>query len=102
MAGCRTDKSRRRREVWKKTNGKCAHCGKMASSHMQTIDHFIPKSRGGSYDMRNLVPLCKDCNRDRQSIEIDPKKFYKFAPEWVIHECRKYQRQFKTNYGAFA
>ncbi len=102
MAGCRDDKNRRRREVWKKTNGVCAHCGKMASPQKQTIDHFIPRSWGGTYDMRNLVPLCQECNWNRRAREVNPEKFYQFAPQWVIRDCRSYQRQFERNYGAFA
>ncbi len=91
------DKVGRRKAVWKKTNGVCAHCGKAVSSQKQTIDHFIPKSWGGSYDMRNLVPLCQDCNWERKADEVNPAKFYKYAPQNVIHMCLSYKRQWEQN-----
>ncbi|MCR5058795.1 MAG: HNH endonuclease [Clostridiales bacterium] len=38
-----------------------------------TIDHFVPRSLGGTFDRRNLMPLCKDCNKERKSDYIDPR-----------------------------
>ena len=97
MAGFKNDKGRRRKDIWKKTNGVCAHCGKAASPQNQTVDHFIPRSWGGTFDKRNLVPLCVDCNRSRKSRSIDPEVYYSYAPQWVIHECRQYKRKFERN-----
>ena len=39
----RTDKLR---QVWKKSDGVCAHCGKAVSSRNRTVDHYVPKSKG--------------------------------------------------------
>jgi hypothetical protein len=36
----------------------CAYCGKYAN----TVDHIIPRKRGGSNDHSNLVAACKPCN----------------------------------------
>jgi 5-methylcytosine-specific restriction endonuclease McrA len=36
----------------------CAYCGRKAT----TVDHVIPRSRGGEHDPRNLVACCKTCN----------------------------------------
>jgi 5-methylcytosine-specific restriction endonuclease McrA len=30
-----------------------------------TIDHFIPKSKGGGDDLNNLVTSCRDCNLEK-------------------------------------
>ena len=54
-------------EVWSKSNGLCAKCGKAIQDDKQTIDHFIPKYHGGTDDFRNLIPLCKACNRAKGS-----------------------------------
>ncbi len=44
----------------------CAYCGKpLYSPEETTIDHIIPKSRGGSNHFRNLIPACLPCNRER-------------------------------------
>lgn len=32
------------------------------------IDHFYPKSKGGSNDPRNLVPSCMSCNLEKRAM----------------------------------
>jgi hypothetical protein len=34
---------------------------------MMTIDHVIPKCRGGSNHMSNLVPMCEPCNHTKDN-----------------------------------
>lgn len=87
------NKPTRRRAIWAKTDGHCAHCGKIAYGNNKTIDHFIPKSEGGGYDRRNLMPLCSSCNKQRSSEPIDPKEFYKYAPSWAIEDCLDYEAE---------
>lgn len=43
---------------------KCACCGVQAPEHHVTIDHIKPKSKFPELatDLRNLQPLCHDCN----------------------------------------
>ena len=36
----------------------CQYCGKKAES----IDHIIPKSKGGKHEWSNVVACCKKCN----------------------------------------
>jgi hypothetical protein len=65
--GRRKKKKNLKSEVWSKSNGLCAKCGKAIQDDKQTIDHFIPKYHGGTDDFRNLIPLCKACNRAKGS-----------------------------------
>ncbi len=44
--------------VYKRDENKCQYCG---STRHLTIDHVIPKSKGGSEDWTNLVVACS-CN----------------------------------------
>lgn len=49
---------------------RCVSCGGWFSKSQITVDHKIPKRKGGTDDMWNLQPMCKHCNsskRDRQS-----------------------------------
>ncbi len=44
----------------------CFHCGERipGRAHM-TVEHIIPRSRGGTNQMQNLRPACHDCNNGR-------------------------------------
>ncbi|MGI0008160.1 MAG: HNH endonuclease [Nitrosopumilaceae archaeon] len=62
--------------VYDKTDGYCYYCGKKLSfvnygklgNHGSwEIDHSKPVSKGGSDYLRNLVPACTTCNRDKSN-----------------------------------
>jgi hypothetical protein len=49
--------------VLQKTEGRCAYCGcSLAQFTYWHAEHSIPKSRGGSDELDNLVPSCPRCN----------------------------------------
>ena len=85
----------RLKRLWEKTGGLCAHCGRPASSRTRTVDHFIPRSKGGGYDIRNLMPLCQDCNKARGTKWINPYSFYKYAPDSLCRKCLDYAEELK-------
>ena len=58
------DKSKREK-VWDKTGGYCYYCGKKLDPNNWEIDHKIPKSRGGTDALDNLVPCCPECNDEK-------------------------------------
>lgn len=47
-----------RRGVLRRDSHRCGYCGKSAS----TIDHVLPRSRGGADSWENLVACCLTCN----------------------------------------
>jgi len=47
-----------RRAVFARDHGTCQYCGKAAES----IDHVIPRSRGGEHIWDNVVACCRRCN----------------------------------------
>ena len=49
-----------RNRVFKRDNYECVYCG---SKKSLTIDHVIPKSKGGDNSWNNLVTCCSPCNR---------------------------------------
>lgn len=49
-----------RREIWKRDEGRCTHCG---SKHALEIDHRIPFAAGGKTELENLRLLCRSCNQ---------------------------------------
>lgn len=40
----------------------CQYCGNKFQYHELTMDHVIPKSRGGEKSWTNIVACCKRCN----------------------------------------
>src|SRR5437773_1239716 len=58
----RDARSRRitRRAVFARDSWTCQYCG--TTSHL-TVDHVIPRSRGGPSDWENIVTSCAPCNR---------------------------------------
>jgi 5-methylcytosine-specific restriction endonuclease McrA len=48
------------RKVYKRDGRRCCNCG---STERLTIDHIVPRSRGGSNALDNLQVLCHDCNQ---------------------------------------
>lgn len=48
-------------KVFVRYDGKCVYCGGEAT----TIDHITPRSKGGTNNLANLVPACKDCNEEK-------------------------------------
>lgn len=62
----------------------CAYCGEEFSGYKLTIDHVMPRSRGGKNVWQNCVTSCKPCNHrksDRTPEEAHMKLLYvPYAP----------------------
>ncbi|MBW8827457.1 MAG: HNH endonuclease [Acidobacteria bacterium] len=53
-----------RRAIFARDGSRCQYCGGVAES----IDHVVPRSRGGEHAWENVVAACRPCNarkRDR-------------------------------------
>jgi 5-methylcytosine-specific restriction endonuclease McrA len=46
--------------------GICHYCEKKFKPKDLTMDHVVPLARGGTSTPGNIVPACKDCNRDKK------------------------------------
>jgi 5-methylcytosine-specific restriction endonuclease McrA len=51
-----------RKNVSIRDNHICAYCGKKLGKHSTTIDHIVPKCKGGIHDWKNVITSCKHCN----------------------------------------
>ena len=49
-----------RREVFARDGHLCQYCGEPTSK--LTLDHVLPRHRGGSHSWNNLVAACNSCN----------------------------------------
>ena len=69
----------------KKYNYTCVYClkdlsdnyrkyreGKITRKNMKlTVDHIIPLSKGGKWELDNLVSCCRDCNIKKGNTILD-------------------------------
>jgi 5-methylcytosine-specific restriction endonuclease McrA len=46
-------------------DSKCQYCAKHFPTEQLTLDHVVPKSRGGLNTWTNLVAACKKCNQKK-------------------------------------
>lgn len=53
--------------LMRRDSSHCAYCGKRA----ETIDHVIPRSRGGAHVWENVVASCKTCNHRKADRLLD-------------------------------
>ena len=87
-----------RRGVLRRDGQRCAYCGASAT----TIDHVLPRSRGGADSWENLVACCLRCNNikgDRTpqemgwSLRVAPKAPHGTA--WLVRGVERAQPQWE-------
>jgi 5-methylcytosine-specific restriction endonuclease McrA len=63
-----------KREILRRDGYRCQYCGRQ-SSHL-TLDHIVPRYRGGEHSWENLVAACPQCNRRKggRKLEKTPMK----------------------------
>ena len=55
-----------RKSIHKFTKKSCIYCGQPSES----IDHILPRSKGGLSNTENCVPACLACNGDKSDHEV--------------------------------
>lgn len=81
-----------RREVLRRDKHQCQYCG---SRHKLTLDHVIPRSRGGKHSWENVVIACEGCNTcksDRTPQEAG--MILKTLPKAPTHPALAFAQQF--------
>ncbi len=56
-----------RKNILLRDRNTCQYCGTVLASSELTLDHVIPRSRGGQSTWENLVACCHECNRRKGS-----------------------------------
>jgi len=53
--------------IWERDGGRCVWCSAAVWPRDRTVEHLLPRSRGGRDGAHNLLPACRACNRARRS-----------------------------------
>lgn len=56
-----------RKQVYRRDGYRCALCD--STKYIQ-IHHYIPRGKGGSNSLHNLITLCSDCHAQAHGIEV--------------------------------
>ncbi|MCK6565285.1 MAG: HNH endonuclease, partial [Dehalococcoidia bacterium] len=64
-----------RKEVFARDGWRCVYCGR--ETRDLTLDHVVPRHRGGPHTWENLVSACKSCKAGRTPTE---------ARMWLRHQ----------------
>jgi 5-methylcytosine-specific restriction endonuclease McrA len=59
------DFSPTRKNIFRRDNHSCQYCGCELDSQSATIDHILPRSKGGMHKWENVVACCLKCNRKK-------------------------------------
>jgi hypothetical protein len=54
-----------RKNIFKRDNNICQYCSKELDTSTATIDHILPRSKGGIHEWTNVVACCLRCNRKK-------------------------------------
>jgi len=68
-------KAKIRAIVFDKCSGKCAYCG-VDLVKGWNVDHVAPKRSGGTDEIENLNPSCKDCNNYKSGQSLEEFRYY--------------------------
>ena len=67
-----------RREVFARDSHMCQYCGRQSVE--LTLDHVIPRHRGGGHSWDNLVAACKACNHRKGGRFLDEARMRLMRP----------------------
>ena len=57
-----------RYRIYYRDDWKCVYCGASLREGDATLDHFIPRSKGGTNKSTNLVSSCVRCNSSKSDM----------------------------------
>lgn len=81
-----------RREVLRRDNHTCQYCG--SGKHL-TLDHVIPRSKGGQHTWNNVVAACVRCNSKKgDRLPHEGNMIPRQKPKAPVHPAISFSDQF--------
>jgi 5-methylcytosine-specific restriction endonuclease McrA len=83
-----------RKNILLRDRNTCQYCGEVLSSGDLTLDHVVPRSRGGLSTWENLVACCHGCNREKgnQLLAETEMKLLREPRSFNLHTSRHIMR----------
>ena len=84
-----------RKNILLRDRNTCQYCSVVLPASELTLDHVIPRSRGGNSTWENLVACCHACNRrkgNRMLHEIDDMVLLRDPRPFSLHTSRQFMR----------
>ena len=84
-----------RKNILLRDRNTCQYCGVILPSAELTLDHVIPRSRGGLSTWENLVAACHGCNRRKGNHllnELEHMKLHREPRSFTLHTSRHIMR----------
>ena len=73
-------------------NGSCAYCSKPAD----TMDHVVPRSKGGQHRWENIVAACRPCNAKKDDHTLAELgwvlPFKPYVPKATLYVVFRYEQ----------
>lgn len=82
-----------RAKVYAKCGGHCAYCGVEITLKGMSIDHIHPRSCGGTNDISNLNPACRQCNNFKAVWSLEE---FRQNLQQQVERARKYSVNFRN------
>jgi 5-methylcytosine-specific restriction endonuclease McrA len=64
---------------------RCFYCGLKVtfSSGERTLDHVVPRSKGGPNGSRNKVASCRPCNQAKKDLSVEEFRAQRFSGKQI-------------------
>lgn len=94
-----------RQSLFEMYDNRCCYCGDEFKSSELTIEHVVPRSKGGSNGFENTLPACRYCNfmkGDKTMKEVGFTLKYEFRkPRWVSPLKKRFGHDFLPSWETF-
>jgi len=84
-----------RKNILLRDRNTCQYCGIVLTAGELTLDHVVPRSRGGASTWENLVACCHTCNRRKGNSllhELTDMKLIREPRAFTLHTSRHIMR----------
>ncbi len=90
----KTFSKKERKNIYRKTEGRCYICGDFVDYDLFEIEHFVPLGCGGTNDIKNLYCSCHACNVLKGS--LTPEQFFAKIKR-ISENTKKLKKAYKKN-----